>query len=148
MGRGLVSILRSTFLCSVAGTIVLAQTGSTDLTRYVNTFVGTGQGAPDYNMGNAAGNTPPGAAYPYGMALWSPDTTTQSGGYRYEHRSINGFSLTHFSGRGISCWQDLPPMPVPGRVKGFARDEVVSLFSTRLGPQNLPRCPSGSFSLA
>jgi putative alpha-1,2-mannosidase len=69
-------------------------------------------------MGNAAGNTPPGAAYPFGMALWSPDTTTQAGGYRYEHRSINGFSLTHFSGRGISCWQDLPLMPVSGRVQG------------------------------
>ncbi len=118
MGRGRVAVLRWTFLCSVAGAIVLAQTGSTDLTRYVNTFIGTGQGAPDYNMGNAAGNTPPGAAYPFGMALWSPDTTMQSGGYRYEHRSINGFSLTHFSGRGISCWQDLPLMPVPGRVQG------------------------------
>jgi predicted alpha-1,2-mannosidase len=50
------------------------------------------------------------------MALWSPDTTSQSGGYRFEHNSINGFSLTHFSGRGISCWQDLPFMPVPGPV--------------------------------
>jgi putative alpha-1,2-mannosidase len=52
------------------------------------------------------------------MALWSPDTTTQAGGSRYEHRSINGFSLTHFSGRGISCWQDLPLMPASGRVQG------------------------------
>uniref|UniRef100_Q023I7 Putative alpha-1,2-mannosidase n=1 Tax=Solibacter usitatus (strain Ellin6076) TaxID=234267 RepID=Q023I7_SOLUE len=93
-----------------------AQPGVPDLTKYVNPFIGTGQGAPDYGMGNAAGNTPPGAAFPFGMVLWSPDTTTQSGGYRYEHTAINGFSLTHFSGRGISCWQDIPFLPVPGAV--------------------------------
>ena len=91
-----------------------AQPGVPDLTKYVNPFIG--QGAPDYGMGNAAGNTPPGAAFPFGMVLWSPDTTTQSGGYRYEHTAINGFSLTHFSGRGISCWQDIPFLPVPGTV--------------------------------
>src|SRR5262249_27956598 len=74
--------------------------------------IGTGQGASDYGMGAGTGNTPPGAAYPFGMVLWSPDTTTLSGGYRYEHTAIGGFSLTHFSGRGISCWQDLPFLPV------------------------------------
>src|SRR3954453_16624065 len=87
-----------------------------DLNRLGNPFIGTGQGAPDFGMGSAAGNTPPGAAYPFGMALWSPDTTMQSGGYRYENQSIRGFSLTHFSGRGISCWQDLPFLPVAGTV--------------------------------
>ena len=87
-----------------------------DLTPYVNPFIGTGQGAPEFGMGSAAGNTPPGAAYPFGMLLWSPDTTSESGGYRYEQKSINGFSVTHFSGRGIACWQDLPFMPAPGTV--------------------------------
>ena len=48
------------------------------------------------------------------MVLWSPDTTTLAGGYRYEHDSIQGFSLTHFSGRGISCYQDVPFMPIAG----------------------------------
>ena len=89
-----------------------SNSGDSDLTRYVNPWIGTAQGAPDYNMGNAAGNTPPGASFPFGMVLWSPDTTNQSGGYRFEHKSIGGFSLTHFSGRGISCWQDLPFMPI------------------------------------
>src|SRR5256885_11422109 len=94
--------------------LVLAQDADPDVTQYVNPFIGTSQGAPAYGMGNAAGNTPPGAAYPFGMVLWSPDTTAQSGGYRYEHHSINGFSLTHFSGRGIGCWQDLPIMAGSG----------------------------------
>jgi len=45
------------------------------------------------------------------MVLWSPDTTAKAGGYRYEDNRIQGFSVTHFSGRGISCWQDLPFLP-------------------------------------
>src|SRR2546423_1855998 len=97
---------------SYACVLAQAQDHNSDFTRYVNPLIGTGQGAPDYKMGSASGNTPPGASFPFGMALWSPDTTKQSGGYRFEHNAINGFSLTHFSGRGISCWQDLPFMPI------------------------------------
>ena len=81
---------------------------------FVNPFIGTGNGAPDYNLQNSAGNTPPGAAFPFGMMLWSPDTTMQAGGYRYQQDVIQGFSLTHFSGRGISCYQDVPVMPISG----------------------------------
>jgi predicted alpha-1,2-mannosidase len=101
-----------------------------DLTQYVNPFIGTGQGAPDFSMGSTAGNTPPGAAFPFGMALWSPDTTTDSGGYRYEHNTIRGFSLTHFSGRGISCWQDLPFLPVAGALSGAPGDQWNAYAST------------------
>ena len=109
-------MLRLILLCSCVGLLSRAQNTGPDLTKFVNPFIGTGQGAPDFGMGSAAGNTPPGAAYPFGMALWSPDTTNQAGGYRFEHDTISGFSLTHFSGRGISCWQDFPIMPVPGSV--------------------------------
>lgn len=87
---------------------------TSELTQYVNTFIGTDDGAPDYGLGNAAGDTPPGAAYPFGMVLWSPDTTTRAGGYRYYQNTIKGFSLTHFSGRGVSCYQDFPIMPTVG----------------------------------
>src|SRR5947209_7884433 len=110
------SVLRLVLMFLWISILVQSQGSGADLTRYVNPFIGTGRGAPDYNMGNASGNTPPGAAFPFGMVLWSPDTTHDSGGYRFEHNSINGFSLTHFSGRGISCWQDLPFMPIPGPV--------------------------------
>ena len=85
-----------------------------NLVQYVNTFIGTDNGAPSYGLGNAAGDTPPGAAYPFGMALWSPDTTNAAGGYRYFQNTIKGFSLTHFSGRGVSCYQDFPVMPFVG----------------------------------
>src|ERR1700737_1233991 len=81
---------------------MLVSDGDLDLASYVNTFIGTDNGAPDYGLGNAAGDTPPGAAYPFGMVLWSPDTTNAAGGYRYFHDAIKGFSLTHFSGRGVS----------------------------------------------
>ena len=111
-------MLRNILLCWCA---VIAASAQDDPVSYVNPFIGTGQGAPAFNMGNGTGNTPPGAAYPFGMVLWSPDTTTQSGGYRYDQNSIRGFSLTHFSGRGISCWQDLPIMPVTG---GFSQAPV------------------------
>lgn len=76
-------------------------------------LIGTGNGAPDYNLGNGAGDTPPSVVAPFGMVFWSPDTTNLAGGYRYAHTAIQGFSLTHFSGRGISCYQDVPIMPVP-----------------------------------
>jgi predicted alpha-1,2-mannosidase len=114
---GFASLSQWIIVCLFAVSQAQAQRGGSNLTRYVNPFIGTGQGAPDFDMGSAAGNTPPGAAYPFGMVLWSPDTTSLSGGYRYEHNTIRGFSLTHFSGRGISCWQDLPIMPVAGLVK-------------------------------
>jgi hypothetical protein len=29
---------------------------------------------------------------------------------------LQGFSLTHFSGRSISCYQDIPLMPIAGTV--------------------------------
>jgi predicted alpha-1,2-mannosidase len=87
-----------------------------DLVSYVNTFIGTDDGAPDYGLGNAAGDTPPGAAYPFGMVLWSPDTTNRAGGYRYYQDVIKGFSVTHFSGRGVSCYQDAPFMPIIGPI--------------------------------
>ncbi|MDE3166183.1 MAG: GH92 family glycosyl hydrolase [Acidobacteriota bacterium] len=85
-----------------------------ELTTYVNPFIGTGKGAPDFGMGNAGGNTQPGAAFPFGMVLWSPDTTTAAGGYRYAQDKIRGFSLTHFSGRGVACYQDVPFLPLAG----------------------------------
>src|SRR3954447_25302554 len=128
----LASLLKCIVICSLAAAFGHAQMGTPDLARYVNPFIGTGEGAPDYSMGSAAGNTPPGAAYPFGMALWSPDTTSRSGGYRFDQKSIQGFSITHFSGRGISCWQDLPFMPVPGpmgTISGANSAAYASTFS-------------------
>ena len=104
---------RSSLLAHLVET---AASQNLDLVSYVNSFIGTDDGAPDYGLGNAAGDTPPGAAYPFGMVLWSPDTTNRAGGYRYYQDIIKGFSVTHFSGRGVSCYQDAPFMPVIGPI--------------------------------
>jgi len=91
-----------------------ARAADLSLTRYVNPFIGTSPDAPDYGINNAAGDTFPGAVTPNGMAQFSPDTTTDPGGYRYNQNTINAFSLTHFSGRGVACWEDIGLMPTAG----------------------------------
>ncbi|MEV4616258.1 GH92 family glycosyl hydrolase [Kitasatospora sp. NPDC049258] len=84
-----------------------------DPARYVNTYVGTRPGGPDYGIGGEAGNTFPGAAAPLGMLQWSPDTATyQNGGYSYDDHRIRGFSLTHISGAGCADYGNIPFMPV------------------------------------
>jgi predicted alpha-1,2-mannosidase len=88
-----------------------------DLAGYVNPFVGTKPGGPDFGTGGGAGNTFPGADAPFGMVQWSPDTDkSQPGGYYYDDDKIRGFSLTHLSGAGCNGAEDLPFMPYAGTV--------------------------------
>ena len=86
-----------------------APTGPAD---YVNTFVGTA--GPDM------GNTYPGAALPFGMIQWSPETTRgfikHAGSYLYDDDSIRGFSLTHLSGPGCPIMGDVLIQPVVAAV--------------------------------
>ncbi len=93
-----------------------AMAAEAGLTQWVNPFIGTDpnplihEGYP-WDTGNAF----PGAVCPRGMLAWSPDTTHANqiaGGYWYPDRVIEGFSLTHFSGRGVVCLKDIPFMPV------------------------------------
>lgn len=92
----------------------LARADVPDLAALVDPFLGTGSAHPSYGIGNEGGHVFPGAAYPAGMVQWSPDTTQAAGGYRYEQLVVHGFSLTHFSGRGCSSYQDAPFLPLPG----------------------------------
>jgi predicted alpha-1,2-mannosidase len=95
-----------------------------DLASYVDPFIGT---APAPSAHNGAefdgGDVFPGAAYPSGMLAWSPDTAEHSlpGGYFFPDQTIKGFSLTHFSGRGCTVYQDVPIMPMPGGPARSAR---------------------------
>jgi predicted alpha-1,2-mannosidase len=81
----------------------------------VDPFIGTG----------GEGHTFPGAVVPFGMLQLSPDTqlkTRKEGygwaaGYRYDDRTIFGFSHTHFSGTGHSDLGDVLVMPIAGDVK-------------------------------
>src|SRR5437764_2892205 len=88
-----------------------------DLTQYVNPFIGTANSPlPDYLGGNGGGNTFPGATLPFGMIQWSPDTEKgfgkdERGSYLYADTAVRGFSLTHLSGPGCPVFGDVPFMP-------------------------------------
>jgi predicted alpha-1,2-mannosidase len=83
-----------------------------DPASLVDPFVGTGSG------GAVVGDvdTFPGAALPFGMVQFSPDTTSRpaGGGYSYADNAISGFSLTHLSGAGCAVAGDIPFLPLVG----------------------------------
>ncbi len=80
----------------------------TDLTQFVNPFIGTG----------GHGHTYPGVSAPFGMIQLSPDSRLDGwdgcGGYHYTDKRIFGFSHTHLSGTGVSDFGDLLIMPFTG----------------------------------
>ena len=81
------------------------------LIDYVNPLVGT----------DGYGNTYPGAQIPFGGIQISPDTDEHNydcaSGYKYSSKTIQGFSLTHFSGTGIPDLGDFLFMPGVGDYK-------------------------------
>nr|WP_260394353.1 GH92 family glycosyl hydrolase [Elizabethkingia anophelis] len=92
------------------------------LTPYVRPLIGT----------EKMGHTFPGATVPFGAVQLSPETDTISyelngkyngdvykycAGYRYEDKTITGFSHTHFSGTGHSDLGDFLIMPTTGQLK-------------------------------
>lgn len=104
--------------CSFVSTILFSQE---NLLKYVNPFIGT----------EKMGHTYPGATAPFGAVQLSPDTDTISyalegkynsdvykycAGYRYEDKTIVGFSHTHFSGTGHSDLGDFLVMPTVGKL--------------------------------
>ena len=95
---------------------------SRELFKYVNPIIGT----------EKMGHTYPGATAPFGAVQLSPDTDTipyelngkynpdvykYCAGYRYEDKTIVGFSHTHFSGTGHSDLGDFLIMPTVGELK-------------------------------
>ena len=81
-----------------------------DLASFVNVFVGT--------SGN--GHTHPAAARPFGMVQAGPDTGEGTwhycSGYRYEDKSVLGYSQNHLSGTGCPDLGDIRLMPYAGDV--------------------------------
>ncbi|RYY65568.1 MAG: glycoside hydrolase family 92 protein, partial [Chitinophagaceae bacterium] len=99
--------------------IALAQQ---NLFKYVRPIIGT----------EKMGHTYPGATVPFGAVQLSPETDTISyelngkyngkvynycAGYRYEDKTITGFSHTHFSGTGHSDLGDFLIMPTQGKLQ-------------------------------
>ena len=101
-----------------------------DLVKYVRPIIGT----------QKMGHTYPGATVPFGAVQLSPETDTISyekngkyngdvyqycSGYKYDDKTITGFSHTHFSGTGHSDLGDFLIMPTQGKLQlnpGTAND--------------------------
>jgi predicted alpha-1,2-mannosidase len=88
-----------------------AQSNGKPLISYVNPFVGT----------DGFGNVYPGAQLPFGGIQISPDTDHKdydsASGYKWGHKTIEGFSLTHLSGTGIPDMGDFLFVPGTGEMK-------------------------------
>lgn len=101
-------------ICTLIAVSCAALSGTAQnekLTEYVNPLVGT----------DGYGNVYPGAQIPFGGIQISPDTDAKyydaAAGYKYNHTSILGFSLTHLSGTGIPDLGDFLFIPGTGEMK-------------------------------
>ena len=106
-----------------------AQEEASEPASYVDPFIGTAPSPlADYGAEFDGGDTFPGAGYPAGMLAWSPDTVEHHipGGYSYLDHTLKGFSLTHFSGRGCTVYQDVPILPGAGPLTFSHVNEVAS----------------------
>ena len=96
-------------LAVLAAAIPAGAAAASRLSR-VDVFAGTRPGPGTFG----GGHNYPGAAAPFGMVQWSPDTTPaapHSGGYDYRDHHVSGFSLTHLSGAGCAVYGDFPFLP-------------------------------------
>ncbi|NOV01441.1 GH92 family glycosyl hydrolase [Paenibacillus planticolens] len=97
-----------------------------DPSVYANPLLGSQNNKLDIvGFGGNRGNTFPGAVVPFGMIQWSPDTgyndlgsgkSPLGSGYDYDRKSIAGFSLTHIDGPGCDIAQNIPFLPVVGKM--------------------------------
>ncbi|MFF9089895.1 GH92 family glycosyl hydrolase [Streptomyces sp. NPDC014991] len=88
------------------------------VTDLVNPFIGT----------ENEGNTYPGAAVPFGMVQFSPDTGHNTG-YDYSQDHIRGFSMVHLSGVGCGLGGDLPVLPTTGDITSTDNAEYAAGYS-------------------
>ena len=95
-----------------------------DYARRVDPFVGT----------SATGHTTPAACVPFGLVQAGPDTGNGTwdycSGYRYEDKTICGFTQTHLSGTGGLDLGDIRILPfvgesVPESVEFEKKDELI-----------------------
>ncbi|MFC4210552.1 GH92 family glycosyl hydrolase [Pedobacter lithocola] len=111
------NVILSCFLLSA-----FAASAQQNLVQYVKPIIGTSK----------MGHTYPGATVPFGAVQLSPETDTLSyevngkyngdvykycAGYKYEDKTITGFSHTHFSGTGHSDLGDFLIMPTQGNLQ-------------------------------
>jgi predicted alpha-1,2-mannosidase len=109
--------LAPTWVLAVVLALALPAPARAGVTRFVNPLAGTRPGADTFG----GGHNFPGAALPFGMVQFSPDTKPtdpHSAGYDYRDSHLRGFSLTHLSGAGCSLYGDFPFTPATGPIRG------------------------------
>lgn len=86
-------------------------TAVTNPVEHVDTLIGTGTG------GDIVGeiNNFPGAAVPFGMVQYSPDTVGNYAGYDHANERASGFSMTHAS-VGCPAFGDISMLPTTSPV--------------------------------
>jgi predicted alpha-1,2-mannosidase len=90
-----------------------------DLAALVRPFAGT-----------ESGGVFPGAATPFGMVQYSPNTVgAGGGGYRYSHPRTWGFGTTHLSGPGCPAMGDVVSLPTVGTVRTVDATRQTTSFS-------------------
>ncbi|MET9493659.1 GH92 family glycosyl hydrolase [Streptomyces sp. NPDC006552] len=121
-GRRVLGVLGAAVLLGTGLAAPVAQAASAPakdrLTDLVNPFIGT----------ENEGNTYPGAAVPFGMVQFSPDTGHNTG-YDYSENHIRGFSTVHISGVGCGLGGDLPVLPTTGDVTSTDNAKYAAEFS-------------------
>src|SRR6476659_8306552 len=104
-----VRAVAATSLCLLACALAAAP-ASAGPAALVAPFAGTQPGPRTFG----GGHNFPGAAAPFGMVQFSPDTIPSDGhqgGYDYRDNHLKGFSVTHLSGAGCGLYGDFPFMP-------------------------------------
>lgn len=108
---------------------------SSNLSKYVNPFIGASTSTELAGSYHGLGKTFPGATTPFGMVQVSPQTITggdHGSGYSDEHKTIEGFSFTQMS--GIGWYGDLGnfmTMPTTGKLQLIAGREDGSIKGYR-----------------
>jgi predicted alpha-1,2-mannosidase len=111
-GTQIARVATAGLLAALAAAALLAPAASalaSGPVSQVDVFAGTRPGPGTFGGGHDF----PGAAMPFGMVQFSPDTTADgspSGGYDYRDHHVTGFSLTHLSGAGCPLYADFPLM--------------------------------------
>lgn len=103
-------------------TFTMAQQKNNSLIKYINPLIGT----------ERMGHTYPGPTVPFGSVQLSPETDTvpmqvngqynkrvyeYCAGYKYEDKTIVGFTHTHFNGTGHADLGDFLIMPTAGKLQ-------------------------------
>ena len=108
-------VAAATWLC-LLGCALVATPASAGPAALVAPFAGTQPGPRTFG----GGHNFPGAALPFGMVQFSPDTIPSDGhqgGYDYRDSHLKGFSVTHLNGAGCGLYGDFPFMPTTEPLK-------------------------------